>query len=99
MFSPDDPDRFAPIVQSLLEYDHFMVAADFDAYWDAQRAIDRLWQAAGRLVAQVHPEYRAHGLVLVGPHHPRIRARYLGHRARLGRAAPPHDPVISPNFP
>jgi glycogen phosphorylase len=42
-FSPDDPNRFAPIVQSLLQYDHYMVAADFDSYWDAQRAIDRLW--------------------------------------------------------
>ena len=42
-FSPDDKDRFAPIVQSLLDYDRFMVAADFDAYWQAQRAIDRLW--------------------------------------------------------
>jgi starch phosphorylase len=43
-FSPDDAGRFAPIVQSLLEYDHYMVAADFDAYWEAQRRIDRLWQ-------------------------------------------------------
>ena len=42
-FSPDDQDRFAPIVQSLLGYDRFMVAADFDAYWQAQRAVDRLW--------------------------------------------------------
>jgi starch phosphorylase len=42
--SPDDPNRFAPIVQSLLEYDHYMVAADFDSYWDAQRTIDGLWQ-------------------------------------------------------
>ena len=42
-FSPDDKDRFAPIVQSLLDYDRFMVAADFDAYWQAQRAIDQLW--------------------------------------------------------
>jgi starch phosphorylase len=42
-FSPDDPARFAPIVQSLLEYDHYMVAGDFDAYWDAQRRLDRLW--------------------------------------------------------
>jgi glycogen phosphorylase len=44
-FSPDEPDRFAPIVQNLLEYDRFMVAADFDAYWDAQRSVDRLWQS------------------------------------------------------
>ena len=25
-------------------HDHFMVAADFDAYWQAQRAIDALWR-------------------------------------------------------
>jgi starch phosphorylase len=43
-FSPDEPGRFAPIVQSLLEYDRYMVAADFDSYWDAQRRLDRLWQ-------------------------------------------------------
>ena len=44
-FSPDDAGRFAPIVQALLDYDRFMVAADFDAYWDAQRSVDRLWQS------------------------------------------------------
>ncbi len=43
-FSPDDPERFAPIVQSLTDYDRFMVAADFEAYWAAQRAVDALWQ-------------------------------------------------------
>ena len=44
-FSPDDPHRFAPIVQALGDYDRFMVAADFEAYWKAQRAIDTLWQS------------------------------------------------------
>ena len=44
-FSPDEPGRFAPIVASLTEYDRFMVAADFEAYWEAQRAVDRLWQS------------------------------------------------------
>jgi starch phosphorylase len=44
-FSPDDPTRYAPIVQSLTGYDRFMVAADFDAYWDAQRQVDQLWQS------------------------------------------------------
>jgi starch phosphorylase len=43
-FSPDDPRRYAPIVESLITYDRFMVAADFDSYWTAQRHIDRLWQ-------------------------------------------------------
>jgi starch phosphorylase len=42
-FSPDDKDRYAPIVASLADYDRFMVAADFDAYWEAQRAVDQLW--------------------------------------------------------
>ena len=42
-FSPDDPNRYSPIVQALLEYDHYMVAADFESYWEAQRSIDRLW--------------------------------------------------------
>jgi starch phosphorylase len=44
-FSPDDPARYAPIVRSLTDYDRFMVAADFDAYWDAQRQVDQLWQS------------------------------------------------------
>jgi starch phosphorylase len=43
-FSPDDRSRYLPLVQTLLAYDRYMVAADFDAYWDAQRRIDRLWE-------------------------------------------------------
>jgi starch phosphorylase len=42
-FSSDEPERFAPVVAALLGYDPFMVAADFETYWDAQRSIDRLW--------------------------------------------------------
>ena len=45
-FSRDEPDRFSPIVHSLLDYDRFMVAADFDAYWQAQRQVDALWRIA-----------------------------------------------------
>lgn len=40
LFSPDQPERFKPIAAALLAYDHFMVAADFDTYWDAQRKVD-----------------------------------------------------------
>jgi starch phosphorylase len=43
MFSPDEPDRFRVLVDELLNYDQFMVAADFDAYWNAQRAVVGLW--------------------------------------------------------
>jgi starch phosphorylase len=43
-FSQDDPGRFHGIVETLRGYDHFMVAADFDAYWETQRSIDALWR-------------------------------------------------------
>ncbi len=44
-FSPNDKDRYAPLVDALLGYDRYMVAADFDAYWDAQREVDALWRS------------------------------------------------------
>jgi len=44
MFSPEEPDRFRDLVDALLDFDPFMVAADFDAYWNAQRAVDQLWK-------------------------------------------------------
>jgi starch phosphorylase len=31
-------------VAALRDYDPFMVAADFDAYWAAQRRVDAMWQ-------------------------------------------------------
>jgi starch phosphorylase len=43
-FSPDEPDRFAPIDSSLRGADTFLVTDDFDAYWDAQRHLDQLWR-------------------------------------------------------
>ena len=88
-FSPDEPERFAPIVRSLLGYDRFMVAADFDAYWDAQRSIDRLWQRRNDWWRKAHSQHRAHGLVFVRPHHPRIRHRHLARAGRLSRICAP----------
>jgi len=44
LFSPEEPDRFRDLVNALLDFDPFMVAADFEAYWNAQRAIDALWK-------------------------------------------------------
>jgi starch phosphorylase len=46
-FSPGEPDRFLSLVEALLDYDQFMVAADFDAYWEAQRAVDALYGKPG----------------------------------------------------
>ena len=44
-FSPDDPGRFGAIGHALRHLDHYMVSADFDSYYDAQRGIDTRWKA------------------------------------------------------
>jgi starch phosphorylase len=43
-FSPDEPDRFRDLSEAVLGLDEFMVAADFEAYWEAQRALDESWK-------------------------------------------------------
>jgi starch phosphorylase len=43
-FSPDEPSRFESIAHALRYLDHYMVSADFDAYYEAQRGIDARWQ-------------------------------------------------------
>jgi len=44
VFSPDDPDRYKPIVQSLRHNDYFLVTADFDDYYRPQRLVDERWR-------------------------------------------------------
>jgi glycogen phosphorylase len=44
-FSADDPHRFESIAHALRHLDHYMVSADFDSYYAAQRGIDARWQA------------------------------------------------------
>ncbi|MFV3076933.1 glycogen/starch/alpha-glucan phosphorylase [Niveispirillum fermenti] len=43
-FSPDDPGRFRPIVDSLLNGDHFLVTADFEDYRNAHAAAAALYR-------------------------------------------------------
>ena len=43
-FSPDDPARFESVAHALRHLDHYMVSADFDTYFEAQRGIDARWQ-------------------------------------------------------
>lgn len=43
VFSPDDPGRYRDLMSGLYDHDWFMVAADFDAYAAAQRAVDARW--------------------------------------------------------
>ena len=43
VFSPDDPARYRGLMDGLYNSDWFMLAADFDSYAAAQRAVDRRW--------------------------------------------------------
>ena len=43
VFSPDDRNRFAGLIDGIYNHDWFMVAADFDAYAKAQREVDAIW--------------------------------------------------------
>jgi len=45
LFSPDDPARYAPLVEALRRNDYFLVCPDFDAYCHAQGRVDTLWRA------------------------------------------------------
>jgi starch phosphorylase len=44
VFSPDDPNRYRDLLNGIYDTDWFMVAADFDAYADAQRNVDAIWR-------------------------------------------------------
>lgn len=43
LFSPDDPDRFRPLVDELRTTDRFLLTADFADYFRTQRAVDAVW--------------------------------------------------------
>lgn len=43
VFSPDDPGRYRDLVGGIRDHDWFMLAADFDAYDQAQRRADTIW--------------------------------------------------------
>ncbi len=44
VFSPDERDRYRGLVDGLRYHDYFMVCADFDAYYAAQRGVTALWR-------------------------------------------------------
>ena len=43
VFSPDDPKRYSDLIGTIYDSDWFMLAADFDGYAAAQRAVDARW--------------------------------------------------------
>ncbi|HEV2337102.1 MAG TPA: glycogen/starch/alpha-glucan phosphorylase [Stellaceae bacterium] len=44
VFSPGEPDRFALLTDRLRGSDQYMLVADFDSYWQAQRNVDERWR-------------------------------------------------------
>ncbi|HLV18829.1 MAG TPA: glycogen/starch/alpha-glucan phosphorylase, partial [Pseudomonas sp.] len=48
VFSPDEPHRYASLIQGLQHQDRFMVCADFDAYWEAQLAVEDYWRRSNQ---------------------------------------------------
>ncbi|KQN03264.1 maltodextrin phosphorylase [Sphingomonas sp. Leaf230] len=51
VFSPDDKTRYAGLMGGLYDGDWFMLAADFDSYAAAQRAVDTRWNDRDAWVA------------------------------------------------
>lgn len=51
VFSPDDPNRYRDLVGGLYDHDWFMVARDFDAYWEAQAKVEDIWRDTSRWTA------------------------------------------------
>jgi starch phosphorylase len=45
LFAGGDGGRFAALANALRHQDYYVVAADFDAYFAAQRQVDALWQS------------------------------------------------------
>ncbi len=43
VFSEGEPARYRSLVGSLRDRDWWMIAADFDSYWQTQRRLDTLW--------------------------------------------------------
>ncbi|MBY4590743.1 glycogen/starch/alpha-glucan phosphorylase [Rhizobium redzepovicii] len=43
VFSPHDRNRYTSLIDGIYSHDWFMVAADFDAYAQAQREVDQIW--------------------------------------------------------
>jgi starch phosphorylase len=43
-FSPEEPDRYRPLVDALLDRDYFMLLADYRSYLDCQDRVDAMWR-------------------------------------------------------
>ncbi len=48
VFSPDEPDRYRELIDTLLRFDRFLVTADFDSYVAKQDEVAALWRTPAR---------------------------------------------------
>ncbi len=80
-----DTAMFKPVVDNLIWSDPFLVLADFQSYVACQARGEPPVARHRGLDADVHPQRRAHGQVLVGPLDPRLLR--AGVECRTGAAA------------
>ena len=86
-FSGGDRGAFEPIITPLLQWDEYMVLADYRPYIDCHdQAAGPAWADQDRWTRDVDPEHGPLGIFLLRPDSPRILPRHLAHRA--GTRAP-----------
>lgn len=44
VFSPENPQLFVPVVDTLISRDDFMVLADYDNYMECQKKVEEAWK-------------------------------------------------------
>ncbi len=81
VFSPDDPGRFIPLVDDLVNYDWFMLTDDFAEYAARQRKIDGDFLRKDEWATRAASNTARMGWFSSEPRDPRIRGGYLEHRA------------------
>jgi starch phosphorylase len=60
-FSPDDPDRFKPVIDDIYNNDQYLTCADFKSYWDCQQTVSETFRDPTQWSTMV-----AHNLANVG---------------------------------
>ena len=66
-FSRGDREVFRPLVENLLNYDPFLVLADYADYVQCQERVSAAWNERRPLDAHVDPQHRPRRQVLVRP--------------------------------
>ena len=82
-FSGGDRDAVEPVLSSILNWDEYLVLADYRSYIDCHdRAVGPAWADQDQWDPDVDPEHRALRFLLLRPHRPRLQPRHLAHRTR-----------------